>query len=175
MKYLLYPFALLTLFAACKDCPPTGGEKGDLEDIAYDPQTYTIPQPSHFPAIPIPADNPQTGAGVQLDRRLFYDPILSADSTQSCSSCHLPQGSFTDNLAVSKGIDGISGKRSSMSLLNVAYVNNQPGKPGDRAYNLFWDGRAQSLEEQALLPVEDPIEMHNTWPNVMEKLSKHPN
>lgn len=174
MKNLLVLFTLLTLLAACKDCPPTDGEKGDLEDITYDPQTYIIPQPSHFPAIPIPASNPQTVAGVQLGRRLFYDPILSADSTQSCSSCHLPQGSFTDNLAVSKGIDGIAGRRSSMSLLNIAYVNNQPGKPGDRAFNLFWDGRAQNLEEQALLPVEDPIEMHNTWPNVLEKLRKHP-
>lgn len=174
-KYLMLCALLLSWVACDKSMNGGGGTaKGDLEDIAYNPQPYTIKKPEHFPAIPIPADNPQTVAGVQLGRRLFYDPILSADSTQSCSSCHLPQGSFTDNLAVSKGIDGIAGKRSSMSLLNIAYVNNQPGKPGDRAYNLFWDGRAQTLEEQALLPVEDPIELHNTWPNVIEKLRKHP-
>ncbi len=102
--------------------------------------------------------------GIQLGRRLFYDPILSADSTQSCSSCHLPEGSFTDNKAVSTGIDGIAGRRSSMSLLNIAYATN----------GLFWDGRSPSLEDQALRPVEDPIEMHNTWSNVLEKLKKHP-
>lgn len=161
--------ALLALFAACKEnpSPPGGGDgKGDLEDIAYDPQPYVIKKPEHFPAILIPADNPQTVAGVQLGRRLFYDPILSRDSTQSCSSCHLPQGSFTDNLAVSKGVDGIAGKRSSMSLLNIAYADNTNG--------LFWDGRVKTLEQQALLPVEDPVEMHNAWPKAMDDLRKHP-
>jgi cytochrome c peroxidase len=113
--------------------------------------------------VPIPADNPLTEAGIQLGRHLFYDPILSADSTQSCSSCHLPQGSFTDNMATSKGIDGIFGRRSSMSLLNIAYATNR----------LFWDGRAATLEDQALMPVEDPIEMHNTWPNAITHLKKH--
>ncbi len=101
--------------------------------------------------------------GVQLGRRLFYDPILSGDSTMSCSSCHLPQASFTDNKAVSTGIDGIAGRRSSMSLLNVAYVNR-----------LFWDGRSRTLEEQALLPVEDPIELHTTWPTVIGRFKNHP-
>ncbi|MBK8921141.1 MAG: hypothetical protein IPM81_06465 [Saprospirales bacterium] len=121
-------------------------------------------KPAHFPEVPVPADNPLTLDGVQLGRRLFYDPILSADSTQSCSSCHMPLGSFTDNKAVSTGIDGIAGRRSSMSLLNIAYATN----------GLFWDGRSLSLEDQALRPVEDLIEMHNTWANVVSKLKKHP-
>ncbi len=99
-----------------------------------------------------------------MGRRLFYDPILSGDSTMSCSTCHLPQGSFTDNKAVSTGIDGIMGRRSAMSLLNVAYATN----------GLFWDGRAKSLEDQALKPVEDPIEMHAKWTGVVEKLKQHP-
>lgn len=81
----------------------------------------------------------------------------------SCSTCHLPQGSFTDNKAVSTGIDHISGRRSSMSLLNIAYVDK----------GLFWDGRAPTLEAQALRPVEDVIEMHNTWVNVVGKLKQH--
>jgi cytochrome c peroxidase len=82
----------------------------------------------------------------------------------SCATCHLPSGSFTDNKAVSIGIDGIAGRRSSMSLLNIAYATN----------GLFWDGRSATLEEQALLPVEDPIELHTTWPEVIEKLKNHP-
>jgi cytochrome c peroxidase len=149
---------------ACKKDPEPGEPGTDLTGIPYSPQTYTVVKPDHFPQVPIPPDNPMTVDGVQLGRRLFYDPILSADSTQSCSSCHLPQGSFTDNKAVSVGIDGIAGRRSSMSLLNIAYATN----------GLFWDGRSPSLEDQALRPVEDPIEMHNTWTNVMAKLKVHP-
>lgn len=176
MRNLIFLLSCLCWLSACdEDAPsPNAPTKGDLEDIAYNPTPYTIKKPDHFPAVPIPADNPQTVAGVQLGRRLFYDPILSGDSTQSCSSCHQPAGSFTDNLAVSKGIDGIAGRRSSMSLLNIAYVNNQPASPGERAFNLFWDGRAQTLEDQALFPVEDVIELHTTWPQVIEKLRRHP-
>ncbi len=155
----------ITLIAACrKDDPPPPVVTGDLTDIPYSPQTYTIVKPANFPEVPIPADNPMTVEGVQLGRRLFYDPILSADSTMSCSTCHSPQGSFTDNKAVSTGIDHIAGRRSSMSLLNVAYVDK----------GLFWDGRAATLEAQALRPVEDVIEMHNTWVNVVGKLKTHP-
>ncbi|MFN4254451.1 MAG: cytochrome-c peroxidase [Saprospiraceae bacterium] len=153
---------------ACSACKKNGGgtptdDADDLTDIAYSPTPYTIVKPAHFPEVPVPADNPMTAEGVELGRRLFYDPILSGDSTQACASCHLPSGSFTDNLAVSVGIDGIAGKRSAMSLLNVAYATNR----------LFWDGRSATLEAQALLPVEDPIEMHNTWPNALAKLRQH--
>ena len=156
--------ALVTGILACKDMPNKGPEPGDLEGIPYNPQPYTIVKPSFFPNVPVPADNPMTADALQLGRRLFYDPLLSADSTMSCASCHLPQGNFTDNKAVSIGIDGIAGRRSSMALLNIAYATN----------GLFWDGRSSSLEDQALRPVEDPIEMHNTWPQVVEKLKAHP-
>jgi cytochrome c peroxidase len=148
---------------SCDRKPEVIDFDGDLESIPYAPEAYTIPKPDHFPPIAVPASNPMTKQGVQLGRMLFYDPILSADSTMSCSTCHLPQASFTDNKAVSVGIDGVAGRRSSMSLLNIAYATN----------GLFWDGRSANLEEQALLPVEDVIELHNTWPNVIEKLKKH--
>jgi len=163
---LLFFAGIALIWPACeKDTPspPDDGET-DLTHIPYNPQPYAIVKPAHFPQVPIPPDNQPTVEGVQLGRRLFYDPMLSADSTQSCSSCHLPQGSFTDNMATSKGIDGLFGRRSSMSLLNIAYATNR----------LFWDGRSPNLEDQALRPVEDPIEMHNSWPNVVAKLKKHP-
>lgn len=156
--------ALVFGLSACHDLPVIDSNNGDLEDIPYDPQAYTIVKPSFFPNVPVPPDNPMTVDGVQLGRRLFYDPILSADSTMSCASCHLPEGNFTDNKAVSKGIDGINGRRSSMALLNIAYATN----------GLFWDGRSPSLEDQALRPVEDVVELHHTWPQVIEKLKKHP-
>ncbi len=160
----MYCAGITLLAQRCKEPSSSCSSGCDLTDIAYSPTAYTILKPAHFPQIPVPADNPMTREGVQLGRRLFYDPILSADSTMSCSSCHLPQGSFTDNKALSIGIDGLPGRRSAMSLLNIAYANN----------GLFWDGRAASLEAQALLPVEDPVEMHHTWPNVVESLKQHP-
>ncbi|MBN8684627.1 MAG: cytochrome-c peroxidase [Chitinophagales bacterium] len=155
------------LLVALSQCTPDDDPvktPGDLLAYPYNPEPYNIVKPDHFPAIEVPADNPMTQAGVQLGRRLFYDPILSGDSTMSCASCHFPEISFTDAKAVSTGIDGIAGRRSAMSLLNIAYV-----KAG-----LFWDGRAKTLEDQALLPVEDPIELHTSWVNVVDKLKKHP-
>ncbi|MCB9306169.1 MAG: c-type cytochrome [Lewinellaceae bacterium] len=160
---LLAIAAGVLLLARCTKDDPAPGSGCDLTGIPYNPTPYTILKPDHFPQVPVPAGNPQTAEGVQLGRRLFYDPILSGDSTMSCSSCHLPQGSFTDNKAVSKGIDGIEGRRSAMSLLNIAYATN----------GLFWDGRAAALEDQALLPVEDPIEMHATWTQVVGRLQDH--
>ncbi|MFN0216129.1 MAG: cytochrome-c peroxidase [Saprospiraceae bacterium] len=154
-----------TFIVAChKEDPNPPVATGDLENIPYAPQTYTILKPANFPEVPVPTNNPMTMEGVQLGRRLFYDPLLSADSTMSCATCHLPQGSFTDNKAVSTGIDHIAGRRSSMSLLNIAYVDK----------GLFWDGRSPTLEDQALRPVEDVIEMHNTWTNVVGQLKAHP-
>ncbi len=139
---------------------PSGSE---LLDIPFNPTEYTLDIPDHFPRMIIPQDNPLTDEGVRLGRRLFYDPILSADNTMSCSSCHFQESSFTDNLAVSVGIDGIAGRRSSMSLLDIGFNNN----------GLFWDGRVATLEEQALIPVEDPIELHHSWPDVIDELRAH--
>lgn len=101
--------------------------------------------------------------GIRLGRKLFFDPILSIDSTISCSSCHLPSGSFTDQVASSQGVAGMT-PRSSMSLINIGF----------HYHGLFWDGRASSLEQQALIPVEDPTEMGESWPNVERKLRLHP-
>ena len=153
---------LFLLMVGCKDkqLEPVG----DLTDIPYNPVLFVPQVPEGFPVLEVPEDNPGTVDGVMLGRKLFFDPVLSRDSTMSCSSCHLQSGSFTDNLPVSPGVDGINGRRSAMSLLDIGF--NQRG--------LFWDGRVQSLEEQALLPVEDPIEMHAMWPEVIEKLRNHP-
>lgn len=138
---------------------------GDLTDIPYQPVEYIIPQPAGFPSMAQPSDNIATEAGVELGHFLFFDPILSRDSTQSCSSCHLPELGFTDGKKVSTGITGAQGFRSSMSLVNIGYVNN----------GLFWDGRSPHLEAQAFLPIEDPTEMDNTWAVVEESLRNHPN
>lgn len=155
---------LLGWMLAC--CGPDDSmDKGvDLTSIQYDPQPYDVQVPEYFPDIHNPPDNPMTYDGVQLGRHLFYDPVLSADSSMSCSSCHDPKLAFTDGKATSPGIDGINGRRSSMSLVNIGFFGNK----------LFWDGRSPSLEHQAILPVEDPVELHHTWDEVEEDLRSSP-
>lgn len=153
------------LFLQCENDDPGFTPSGiDLTDIAYQPQLLELEIPDRFPIFEQPADNLLTHEGALLGRHLFYDPILSRDSTMSCSSCHLPGGSFTDNRSLSPGVEGIEGRRSSMSLLNVGFFYT----------GLFWDGKINTLEEQALLPVEDPIELHTTWPEVIGQLKVIP-
>lgn len=159
IKHLAIAFLVLSV-VGCKDDQMVSDEGIDLTHIEYQPESYEIKTPPRFPMMEIPEDNPLTIDGVELGRFLFFDPILSADSTMSCGTCHDPAGAYTDNLATSTGIDGINGKRSSMSLLNIGYNYN----------GLFWDGRIKTLEEQALLPVEDEIELHHEWIHVIEDL-----
>ena len=161
LKYCIIILATM-IFISCEDKIPVDQGR-DLTSIPYQPVAYNIEAPESFPILEIPNDNPMTVQGIDLGRKLFYDPILSADSTMSCASCHMQESSFTDGLPVSTGIDGIAGKRSSMSLLNVAFFYN----------DLFWDGRSETLEAQALLPVEDPIELHAMWPEVVDRLEVH--
>lgn len=150
---------ILLLLGSCTDKEP-GDNDEDLTLVPYNPESYELILPVQFPAMQIPEDNPMTVDGVALGRRLFYDTILSSDGSMSCSSCHLPNGNFTDNQKFSTGVTGELSSRSSMTLLNVGFANT----------GLFWDGRVSTLEEQALLPVEDPIELHESWPNVEVKL-----
>ncbi len=109
----------------------------------------------------IPRDNPLTVEGIALGKALFYDPILSANNTQSCASCHLQSGSFSDPNQFSVGIDGSIGFRNSMPLFNLAWNRRGP-------FN--WDGSAATLEDQIFEPVTNPIEMANTWPNAVAAL-----
>ena len=156
--------SFLLVLASCKDTIDGPDiPAGDLTHIPYNPVYYNPIIPQNFPALEQPQDNPMTNEGIWLGRKLFFDPILSIDSTISCSSCHLPAGSFTDNLKFSTGVAGET-QRGSMSILNVGFHYS----------GLFWDGRAQTLEEQALAPVENEIEMGETWDHVVQKLKEHP-
>lgn len=85
---------------------------------------------------------------VELGRKLFFDPLLSKDRTVSCASCHQPQFAFADNQAFSLGVGGALGTRNTPSIMNS----------GGRT-SFFWDGRAETLEDQAIFPIENPIEM----------------
>ena len=97
-----------------------------------------------------------------LGERLFFDPILSLDSTLSCSSCHIPQFAFSDTALVSLGVGGRKGKRNSPSITNMSA----------RAH-FFYDGRAATLEEQVLMPIQDTVEMRANAALITSRLRKH--
>jgi cytochrome c peroxidase len=120
--------------------------------------------PRGFAARPAaPADNLVTPAKVRLGRRLFFDPVLSADRTVACASCHVPDRGFAGADARAVGVGGRAGKRNAPTLLNVAYGTS-----------FFWDGRAASLEEQALLPIADPLEMASSADEAVRRLRADP-
>ena len=96
----------------------------------------------------IPPDNPQTPEKISLGQRLFFDRRLSVDGTVSCSTCHDPARAFTDRKPASVGIQGRVGQRNAPTILNAPYNKTQ-----------FWDGRVNTLEEQAALPIVNSVEM----------------
>lgn len=107
----------------------------------------------------IPSDNPITRAKVELGRMLYFDPRLSLDSTVSCASCHDPATGWAQHTQFAEGIKGQLGGRNSPSVLNRVFGKTQ-----------FWDGRAETLEEQALGPIQNPIEMGFNLPELVERL-----
>lgn len=153
--------AVTLLFAACsKD----SGVKPEPPTSDYPPPTpITITVPPGFPEMPQPTDNPMTVEGVALGRLLFYDPILSGDSTQACGSCHLQALAFSDSRPFSEGIRHLKGNRHAPAIVNPAWT-------GDT----FWDGRAHGLEDQATKPVPNEIEMDLPWDTAIARLKRHP-
>ncbi|MBI3264279.1 MAG: cytochrome-c peroxidase, partial [Acidobacteria bacterium] len=106
---------------------------------------------------------PPTPERVRLGRWLFFDRRLSADGTLSCASCHVPEHAFSEPSAVSTGIRGQKGRRKAPSFINQAWTLYP---------HFFWDGRAGSLQEQALGPIANPIEMGNTHENMLGTLRR---
>ena len=128
--------------------------------IPYQPTPYAIVSPSGFPTMPIPENNPMTVEGIALGKKLFHDPVLSRDGTQSCTSCHLQIAGFSDTNRFSQGINGSFGDRNASTIINAGW----------NIFN-FWDGRVATLEDQAFDPIVNPIEMNNTWENVENMLN----
>lgn len=123
--------------------------------------------PAHIAAIlpsadNTPADNPITNDGATLGRVLFYDKNLSKNNTVSCGSCHRQDLSFSDSAIKSKGFLGGSTNRHSMSLLNVRFY---------RSGKMFWDERANTLEDQVLQPIQNTTEMGMTLTELIPKIS----
>lgn len=103
-----------------------------------------------------PAETPE-----QLGERLFSDPILSLDSSISCASCHIPAFAFCDTAQFSKGVGGRLGRRNSPGITNMSA----------RPY-FFYDGRASTLEQQVLMPIQDTMEMHASLALITDRLRR---
>ncbi len=147
-------FLLLLLFAACEEpsTPPA-------------PDRYRFVAPAHFPEPTYTFNNnPVTEKGFKLGKKLFFDPILSADNTISCGSCHVQAVAFSDpQHALSVGIDQRMGTRNAPQIANLAFLSE-----------FFWDGGVTHLDFVPLNAIENEVEMDEEIARVIEKLNAHP-
>jgi len=128
----------------------------------YLPEKFTpfeFKMSATFPIPDLPHDNPLTVERVELGKKLFFDKRVSINDRQSCADCHSPDKAFTDGRRTARGADGDLGTRNSMPLFNLAWKRE-----------FFWDGRASSLREQVLQPIQNPVEMHQSLTNLVQKL-----
>jgi cytochrome c peroxidase len=139
----------------------TSGLLSRSSTAAEDQKLPAAKAPLGLDPVPVPNDNPMTAEKVELGRMLYFDTRLSADGKVSCATCHDPKQGWAERKPTSTGIKGQVGGRNAPTVINAAYARAQ-----------FWDGRAASLEEQALGPVQNPIEMGNTLPAMIADLSK---
>ena len=175
LKSALIPtFLILTLTFSCKkeDAVPQDPSPSEL-NLPETPYDYlTIQLPTHLttnfllgPGQNAAADNDNTPAtnqvtneGATLGRVLFYDKKLSANGTIACASCHKQEMGFSDEKPLSEGFQGGSTRRHSMSLINAKWYGRG---------RFFWDERATTLEDQVLMPFQDPVEMGMTLEGVV--------
>jgi cytochrome c peroxidase len=154
----------ITLFIAMVFIILTSCEPDEKVSAVYDPTPYAFVYPESFGDPGLPSDNLLTLEGVTLGKMLFYEKSLSKNGKQACAGCHLQSTGFSDENQFSIGVDGLKGKRQAMPVFNLAW----------RKSGFFWDGRAATLREQSLLPIQDPLEMHETLENVVKKLKANP-
>ncbi|MFK8103490.1 MAG: cytochrome-c peroxidase [Saprospiraceae bacterium] len=156
-KWITLICLAVLFFAACQE-----EEKVMITAPVTIDETPYVLEYGTFPPPNLPADNPLTVAGVQLGRMLFYEKELSKDGSQACADCHRQTDGFSDARQFSIGVEGLAGRRQAMPVFNLAWHSNE----------FFWDGRATRLRDQALKPIEDPLEMNETLPQVIAKLSQ---
>ncbi|MCB0807632.1 MAG: c-type cytochrome, partial [Bacteroidales bacterium] len=160
IKNIVLYALLLLVMGACEKSSDSASDVEKPEVLPGFDSTAFVFDHGIFPAPNLPTDNPLTVEKVKLGKMLFYDPILSKDELQSCSDCHIQVDGFSDIRQFSLGVEDLPGKRQAMALFNMAWHNN----------GFFWDGRAPLLRDQALMPIEDPLEMNETLENAINKL-----
>ena len=117
--------------------------------------------PKSFGPPTLPADNVLTRERSALGERLFHDTILSIDGTVSCAACHVVEFAFSDDVDLSRGFEGRLGKRNSPPIFNLAWKDH-----------FFWDGRAKTVREQVLEPIQDHLEMAANLNRVIDRLNR---
>lgn len=156
---LIIPILFMMLaFSQCEKDPFVGSTKN-----AWEPTPYYLKVPEGFPDYFLKQENALTVEGVALGKKLFFDPLLSKNRNVSCASCHLQSSSFSDPRKLSFGTNATPTSFHSMPIFNIAWMNE-----------FFWDGRAKSREEQALQPVNNPLEMDLGWKEAVNRLSSDP-
>lgn len=152
-KSSIFLFILVILWGqfAC------GKDESPIEDIKFS-------SPTNFPSPDYDlSKNEVTKAGFELGRRLFYDPLLSRDSTIACGDCHISYSAFSHpDHSVSHGIDGLLGIRNAPAVQNMAWRTS-----------FFWDGGVPNLDLVPLTAIENPVEMDESPANVVRKLNRH--
>ena len=161
-------FSLLLLFCKKEKVIQSHSIWGSEINLPQEPYNYSNPSLPNFFANQFiqksdntPVDNPTTNWGATLGRVLFYDKKLSVNNTISCSSCHIQKFGFSDTAKLSKGFNGGSTKRHSMGLTNAMFYFEK---------KFFWDERANTLEDQVLMPIQDPVEMGMQLDSLVQKL-----
>jgi hypothetical protein len=140
--------------------PSVAQPRPDPERRQTSAHPYRFTFSVRFPRPDLPLDNPLTQEGVELGRRLFFEKKLSGNDRQSCASCHQPEHAFSDaGQRFSAGAEGAAGTRNAMALFNLAWKRS-----------FFWDGRASSLRQQVLMPIQNPVEMHQSLDKAIVKL-----
>ncbi len=157
LSFLSVSFAVLAAAAVSEDTgigPPPALAPGQAPPL---PKPGPLAEPRSKDQAGLPAAlsawlispaNPPTAASVALGQKLFFEPRLSGDGTVACATCHNPARAFTDGRPVSVGVQGRAGQRNAPTVLNAFYNKHQ-----------FWDGRANTLEQQAAFPITNPFEM----------------
>lgn len=161
MKKFFSIIILVFVFSLLAGCHNSKVDKNDQlteEDIqVYD---HLISKFSPLGAPLIPDENELTDGAIELGKILFFDPRLSGNDELSCASCHVPALGWSDGKSLFEGFEGIEGPRRTPTIINVSFYTSH-----------FWDGRADSLEEQALGPISSPIEMNMNLDELASKLA----
>lgn len=168
-KIITALFAISFLFACNSDDPneTPNDDYSDIYNLPSTPFNYSNPNfpetftPYVFGFNNTPTDNPITNDGVTLGRVLFYDKNMSNNNTKACASCHFQEFGFSDNVSKSEGFEGGSTFRNSMGFANAGFYS---------AESFFWDHRAATLEDQVLMPIQDPVEMGMNLEDLVAKI-----
>lgn len=156
MKQFFLFVSILLVVSSCQE-----GSEQEVAATVPKEESYEFLIPTGFPQPDYPADYVITESKIALGKRLFFDPILSRDSSISCASCHHPQAAFSDTLQFSVGVDDSIGLRNTPPLFNLLW-----GK------SFMRDGGVPTVARQVLSPIQDEREMHHSMANVFERLNK---